>query len=84
MSVNKLIKHLNPLFAEIVECAGGSWLKQMPKKNSDDVIIISCPEDKNQLNKAINAGFNVQDKEFVLTGLLKQDLNFKSHLLSKA
>jgi hypothetical protein len=52
----------------------------MPKKKSDGVIIISCPEDKNLLKKAINAGFNVQDKEFLLTGLLKQDLNFESHV----
>ena len=74
------IKDLNCLFSEIVECAGGSWLKQMPKKKSDDIIIISCPEDKNLLKKAINAGFNVQDKEFLLTGLLKQDLNFESHV----
>ena len=67
---------------EIVECAGGSWLKQMPKKKADDVVIISCREDKDVLNKAIKAGFNVQDKEFLLTGLLKQQLNFKLYALS--
>ena len=54
----------------------------MPKKKSDDAIIISCPDDKKVLNKAIKAGFNVQDKEFLLTGLLKQHLNFESYALS--
>lgn len=53
----------------------------MPKENADDVIIISCREDKKVLKKAIKAGFNVQDKELLLTGLLKQQLNFKLYAL---
>ena len=66
-------------FTEIVECAGGEWLKQMPKKNSDDTIVISCPEDKNVLNKAIKAGLSCHSKEFLLTGLLKQQLDYDSY-----
>ena len=66
-------------FTEIVECAGGEWLKQMPKKTSDDTIVISCPEDKNVLNKAIKAGLSCHSKEFLLTGLLKQQLDYDSY-----
>ena len=66
-------------FTEIVECAGGEWLKQMPKKTSDDTIVISCPEDKTVLNKAIKAGLSCHSKEFLLTGLLKQQLDYASY-----
>ena len=82
LSKNHLIVNCKYFVTEIIECAGGSWLKQLPKKNSDDIIVISCPEDKVQLNKAIKAGFNVQNKEFLLTGLLKQHLDFESYVLS--
>ena len=67
---------------EIVECAGGTSLKQIPRKNSCDVVITSCSEDKIEAKKAVKSGFNVQDKEFLLTGLLKQSLDFDSHKLS--
>ena len=70
------------IILEIVECAGGSWLTQMPKKKSSNIVIISCHEDKSEVKKAVKLGFNVQDKEFLLTGLLKQSLDFESHILS--
>ena len=54
----------------------------MPRKGSSDIVIISCPEDKSDVKKAVKLGFNVQDKEFLLTGLLKQKLDFDSHVLS--
>ena len=57
-------------------------MKQMPRKGSSDIVIISCPEDKSDVKKAVKLGFNVQDKEFLLTGLLKQKLDFDSHVLS--
>ena len=54
----------------------------MPKKKSSNIVIISCHEDKSEVKKAVKLGFNVQDKEFLLTGLLKQSLDFESHILS--
>merc|ERR1712150_31242 len=64
---------------EIVECAGGTYLTHIPKTPIENVIIISCPEDKDVLNSAIKRGFMVQSKEFLLTGLFKQYLDFKSY-----
>ena len=73
---------LAPNFLDITIYAGGSWLKTMPKKAANDVIIISCREDATIANKAIKAGFSVHDKEILLTGLLKQSLDIKSFRLT--
>ena len=63
-------------------CAGGQYLNKMPTKNDDYTFIISCKDDKTRLTKAIKAGINIQDKEVLLTGLLRQKLEFNRNRLS--
>ena len=67
--------------SEIVESAGGKWTKTMPKSASAKTFVISCPEDKKLLAAAIKNKIELQDKEILLTGLLKRKLDFKAHKL---
>ena len=69
------------IISDIVESAGGEWLKSVPKKENAGVFVISCAQDKKVLSGAIKANVNIQDKEILLTGLLKGDLDFKKHKL---
>ena len=67
---------------EIVLCAGGQYLDKMPTKKDEDTFIISCSEDKSSLSKALKAGVAIQDKEVLLTGLLRQKLELDKFKLS--
>ena len=67
---------------EIVLCAGGQYLDKMPTINDEGTFIISCSEDKSTLTKALKAGVAIQDKEVILTGLLRQKLELDKYKLS--
>ena len=67
--------------ADIVQFAGGQWLKSMPKAANEKTVLISCAEDKKLIGPAIKSKITVCDKELLLTGLLKKELDFKTHKL---
>ncbi len=67
---------------EIVACAGGQYLSRLPLKPDELTFVISCSADKSIIAKAVKAGVNIQDKEILLTGLLKQKLEFEKYKLS--
>ena len=69
------------IFAEIVECAGGQYLAKMPLKKDEQIFVVSCESDKKSLAKTIKAGINIQNKEVILTGLLRQKVEFDKHEL---
>ena len=54
----------------------------MPTKYDENTFIISCVEDKSIIAKAVKSGMEIQDKEILLSGLLKQKLDFNLHRLS--
>ena len=62
----------------MVECAGGTWLKSMPRKSEENLFVISCPEDQTEQGRLAKMGIKIVDKEILLTGLLKQTLDFKA------
>jgi len=64
---------------EIVECAGGQYIPKMPLNNDENTFVVSCEADKKVLNKAIKAGIKIQNKEVILTGLLRQKVEFDKH-----
>ena len=72
---------LDIFFLEIVCCAGGHYVNRMPQKKHDMTFVISCPKDRTIISKALKSGMNVQDKEVLLTGLLRQKLEFDAHKL---
>ncbi|XP_040575268.1 uncharacterized protein [Lepeophtheirus salmonis] len=65
----------------IIECSGGKFIRDVRKKQVDKIIIISCPKDHILYKKHIQAGFMVVSKEFLLSGLLKYELDFKTFAL---
>ena len=57
----------------------------MPKKYPPDerVIVISCEVDKAVCKTAIAANTPIVTAEFILTGILKQELNIDAYPLSE-
>lgn len=47
----------------------------MPKKGGDNIVIVSCPDDGSLFTAAIKAGIPVVNSEFILTGILRQEVN---------
>ena len=63
----------------MVECAGGTWLKTIPRKAEENQFFLTCPEDKGEVEKLAKSGIKVVDREMLLSGLLKQTLDFKTY-----
>ncbi|TRY70391.1 hypothetical protein TCAL_04836 [Tigriopus californicus] len=66
---------------EIVESAGGQVLKKLPKRVSEQVIVIACAKDHKEALAARDRGFQVFSNEIILTGFLRHKLDFKAHQL---
>ena len=56
-------------------------MKSMPKSAAGNTFVISCKEDKALVAQAAKKKIPVLDKEILLTGLLKRELDFKAHSL---
>ena len=55
------------------------FLSTMPKKSEDKLVIVSCPEDKLLCSHASMTGVPVVNPEFILTGILRQEISIKSY-----
>ncbi|KAJ3209833.1 Mediator of DNA damage checkpoint protein 1 [Dinochytrium kinnereticum] len=69
---------------EMLRAAGGKLLASLPPtlpKDPKDCVVIGCVEDLEECQRLKAAGWPIQSKEFVLTGILRQTLDFTSHLL---
>ncbi|KAJ3225004.1 Mediator of DNA damage checkpoint protein 1 [Chytriomyces hyalinus] len=70
---------------EIIAAAGGSFTETMPDSApSDDnsFVVVGCPEDAEECTKLSKRGFQIQSNEFVITGSLRQRLDYDSHRLN--
>lgn len=47
----------------------------MPKKAGEKTVVISCEEDNALCQAAVNKGIDVVSAEFILTGVLKQEVD---------
>ncbi|KAJ8305615.1 hypothetical protein KUTeg_016160 [Tegillarca granosa] len=65
--VTKSVKPDPPQMEDIIKCSGGEYLKTLPKKFSDNTIVISCPDDKPLCETALKADIPVVNAEFILT-----------------
>uniref|UniRef100_A0A2C9KWD8 BRCT domain-containing protein n=1 Tax=Biomphalaria glabrata TaxID=6526 RepID=A0A2C9KWD8_BIOGL len=79
--VTKSVKPNPEQMQEILVCAGAVYLKSMPNKVADKTVVISCPEDKKLCQPAIKAGIPIVEAEFLLTGILRQELDAKQFAL---
>ena len=71
----------------IIECASGNHISSLPKKRSGgDVIVVSSDKDLSDVvrRKAFGSGIPVVTSEFVLSGILKYDLNVEEHSMCNA
>lgn len=51
----------------------------MPRMNDNKVFVISCMEDRSVCKKPLEAGIPVVSAEIVLTGILRQELDFEEY-----
>ena len=65
---------------EIIECGGGTFVKNLPTAASPDVYIVSTKEDRKLTSPLAKSGVPVMDKEWLLSGLLKHKLDKKLKL----
>ncbi|ELT94638.1 hypothetical protein CAPTEDRAFT_160085 [Capitella teleta] len=69
--------------ADIIKCSGGQLLKSMPKTSSGHTVVISCEDDEAICQPALLAGIPVVSAEFLLTGILRQEVDFELHKIFK-
>ncbi|OCT67923.1 mediator of DNA damage checkpoint protein 1 isoform X2 [Xenopus laevis] len=66
---------------DIIQCSGATFLAKMPKVYKEKYIIVSCKEDSSRY-KSVPSRIPVTSAEFILTGILRQEINPQSYLLS--
>ncbi|XP_066274354.1 mediator of DNA damage checkpoint protein 1-like isoform X2 [Branchiostoma lanceolatum] len=66
---------------DIISCAGGEFLKTMPRALADGTVVVSCEADRKQCEAALKASVPVVTAEFLLTGILRQEVDIEAHRL---
>ncbi|CDW54594.1 zf-Apc11 and PTCB-BRCT and BRCT domain containing protein [Trichuris trichiura] len=83
------VQPLPSILSEIVQTAGGSVLKQRPsskkllqlREQGVRFVIITCDNDFHLCQTLVQTGIDVHSAEFILTGILRQELDFQSYRL---
>jgi len=68
---------------EIISSCGGKILTSPPHSFDDNVCIISCVEDQKMYSTLIEKGYSVHTTEFILSGVLQQNLDKHTNLVPK-
>ncbi|KAL4236029.1 Mediator of DNA damage checkpoint protein 1 [Mactra antiquata] len=80
--VTKSVKPPPDQMKDILKCAGAKVCDTMPSnKKIDNIIVVSCLEDKTLCTPAIKADIPIMSAEFILTGLLRQEVDYVSYKL---
>ena len=70
---------------DIIKCSGGEAVQfESPVLPGDRVVIISCEDDLSMCKDSMEAGVPVFSSEFILGGVLKQELDLKSYLYNSS
>ena len=68
--------------ADIIKCSGGDPLDFLsPVPLGERTVIVTCDDDLSMCREAAEAGVPVCSTEFILGGVLKQELDLKSYPL---
>ncbi|XP_063095331.1 mediator of DNA damage checkpoint protein 1 isoform X5 [Cavia porcellus] len=67
---------------EIISCCGGTILPSMPRSYKPQRVVITCPQDLPRCSLASRAGLPLLSAEFLLTGVLKQEVRPEAFVLS--
>ena len=66
--------------ADIIKCSGGEVMSTMPiTPGGLGVVIVTCEEDLSTCRTAMEAGVPVHSTEFILGGVLRQELDPHSY-----
>jgi len=77
------IKPEKDQMADIIKCSGGEVMSTMPlTQGGAGVVIVTCEEDLSMCRAAMEAGVPVHSTEFILGGVLRQELDLHSHLMA--
>ncbi|XP_068690572.1 enolase-phosphatase E1-like isoform X1 [Montipora foliosa] len=80
--VTRKVKPEPSQMKDIIQSAKGKVLSSIPQSIEDNrVFVISCNEDKSVWKKPLEARIPVVSAEILLTGILRQELDFKQHKL---
>ncbi|XP_014779488.1 mediator of DNA damage checkpoint protein 1 isoform X2 [Octopus bimaculoides] len=77
--VTKSVKPNAEQMKEIIESCKAKFLAKLPTEFKEETIVISCEDDKSSCKKAIQAGIPIVEAEFLLTGILQQDLSIDKY-----
>eukprot|EP00118_Oscarella_pearsei_P022536 m.261543 g.261543 ORF g.261543 m.261543 type:complete len:678 (+) comp40447_c1_seq58:1507-3540(+) len=59
---------------DVIECSGGEALTRMPVCADENTVVVSSEEDKHLCISAAQAGICIYTKQFLVDGVLKQEL----------
>ncbi|XP_056396548.1 mediator of DNA damage checkpoint protein 1 [Hyla sarda] len=68
---------------DIISCSGATFLAKMPRTFKEKCVIVSCPEDAARC-KSVPSSVPITSAEFILSGILRQEVNPTAYLLSPA
>ncbi|RKP01279.1 hypothetical protein CXG81DRAFT_26040 [Caulochytrium protostelioides] len=78
--------HVTPpgaTLGEMINAGQGKTVSAIgPDVPGANIIVIGCPEDAAECDALRQRGFRIVDREFILTGSLRQELNYTGHALS--
>ncbi|XP_030839323.1 mediator of DNA damage checkpoint protein 1 isoform X2 [Strongylocentrotus purpuratus] len=66
---------------DIITCAGAQYVAKLPIKSSQQTVVVSCDGDKSLWAGLSKAGNLLVSSEFILTGILRQDVLLKDYKL---
>ncbi|KAJ3156490.1 Mediator of DNA damage checkpoint protein 1 [Geranomyces variabilis] len=81
--VTKSVKPPVDDMKEILAAAGAKLLDGPPQSLRDGVVAIGHPDDADQVTKLTAAGWILHEGELVLSGILKMQSDYESHVLSR-
>ncbi|XP_073405037.1 mediator of DNA damage checkpoint protein 1 isoform X2 [Dendrobates tinctorius] len=66
---------------DIIRCSGATFLPKLPRSFKEKCVIVSCPEDAARC-KSVPASVPITSAEFILSGILRQEVNPTTYLLN--
>ncbi|XP_073497865.1 mediator of DNA damage checkpoint protein 1 isoform X2 [Phyllobates terribilis] len=66
---------------DIIRCSGATFLPKLPRSFKEKCVIVSCPEDAARC-KSVPASVPITSAEFILSGILRQEVNPAAYLLN--
>ncbi|XP_066437692.1 mediator of DNA damage checkpoint protein 1 isoform X2 [Eleutherodactylus coqui] len=66
---------------DLIQCSGAVFLPKMPRSFKGKCVVVSCPEDAARC-RSVPASVPITSPEFLLGGILRQEVDPTAHLLS--